>query len=434
MKIQIRLYFFLYIFLINIALLKSQSLHIVDVEDCNYPTIAVTFELGKPGVCDFSKLKVVEKDNVCNFHPDYYFEQQQKRLIAFIVDESLFYNSQSHSFIYKLIKTALCNVKYPKLVNTLIISNSNSELRYKPISIEFTDSCMSMVEKYDSIIVSQLPYKKGIDRMFNYINKYNVRNVNLVLIKSKSLSGNTFNELQKYSDSLSIKCENIVLKPQLYKQAESTKILTKQIGSAISENSFIELGASERQYKIYFKTRQKGKLNFFELHYIDGVTKGFYKHNNSNRISQNQIPFDYISLVLFVIIIVLLYFLIYKKQRKKEQNQSDYANINHTLNITDTNYGSIKPYLSVVIDDETEKFELKKLRTTIGRGNDNDILIPNLTISNHHATITNEGGVFYIEDNDSTNGVLVNDIKISKHEIKTTDIIRVGKASLHLTF
>ena len=104
------------------------------------------------------------------------------------------------------------------------------------------------------------------------------------------------------------------------------------------------------------------------------------------------------------------------------------------INPQKTNYGSITPYITIEIENQLDKFELKKLRTSIGRHSDNDILIPNLTISNHHATITNEGGVFYIQDNDSTNGTFVNEIKITKSPLKTEDSVRLGKAKLSLTY
>jgi len=74
------------------------------------------------------------------------------------------------------------------------------------------------------------------------------------------------------------------------------------------------------------------------------------------------------------------------------------------------------------------------LTTTIGRKKNCDILIDNLTISSHHASITNEGGEFYIQDHESTNGIFVNDIKVNKKTIKNGDIIRLGKAILMIHY
>ena len=119
---------------------------------------------------------------------------------------------------------------------------------------------------------------------------------------------------------------------------------------------------------------------------------------------------------------------------EKRINLERGSKIAATISPKKTNYGSITPYVTIELEGHIDKFELKKLRTAIGRHSDNDILIANLTISNHHAMITNEGGVFYIQDNDSTNGTFINDIKITKSMLKTEDSVRIGKATLFLTY
>ena len=71
---------------------------------------------------------------------------------------------------------------------------------------------------------------------------------------------------------------------------------------------------------------------------------------------------------------------------------------------------------------------------SIGRADDNDIVIHNRTVSSHHATLSFEGGVFYISDNDSTNGIFVNDIKITKSKVNNDDIIRIGAVFAKLKY
>jgi pSer/pThr/pTyr-binding forkhead associated (FHA) protein len=154
----------------------------------------------------------------------------------------------------------------------------------------------------------------------------------------------------------------------------------------------------------------------------------------------------FILVILFLLLLSILLMINMMRLKKKrsiskgrpKQNghklKEETSKIAATLDPKKTNYGSITPYITIELDGQFEKFDLKKLRTTIGRHSDNDILIANLTISNHHATVTNEGGVFYIQDNDSTNGTFVNDIKITKTSIKPEDSVRLGKAKLHLTY
>ena len=89
--------------------------------------------------------------------------------------------------------------------------------------------------------------------------------------------------------------------------------------------------------------------------------------------------------------------------------------------------GKIVPKLVAMDGDRQQVFNITKLTMTIGRNDANDIVLDNRTVSGTHATLTNEGGFFYIADNDSTNGIFVNDIRItSKNKVSTGDQIRIG--------
>jgi len=74
---------------------------------------------------------------------------------------------------------------------------------------------------------------------------------------------------------------------------------------------------------------------------------------------------------------------------------------------------------------------LKKVATRIGRGKDNDIVFLNDSISSNHAEIhrRREGGVFIV-DLSSTNGVYVNDQKVSQFELSDGDLIEIGDVKL----
>ena len=96
--------------------------------------------------------------------------------------------------------------------------------------------------------------------------------------------------------------------------------------------------------------------------------------------------------------------------------------------------GQQTPKLIADNDGERITFDLNKLVMSLGRADDNDIVIPNRTVSSHHATLSFEGGVFYISDNDSTNGIFVNDIKITKSKVHNNDIIRIGSVFAKLNY
>lgn len=67
---------------------------------------------------------------------------------------------------------------------------------------------------------------------------------------------------------------------------------------------------------------------------------------------------------------------------------------------------------------------------TIGRRNDNDILINNLAVSGYHAKIDSVGEGFVVVDLQSKNGSFVNEKLIHSHWLQDGDIISIGKHSL----
>jgi hypothetical protein len=88
--------------------------------------------------------------------------------------------------------------------------------------------------------------------------------------------------------------------------------------------------------------------------------------------------------------------------------------------------GKIIPRLLVQDGDKKMVFELSKMIITIGRKETNDIVIENRTVSSNHAALSFEGGLFYITDNNSTNGTFINDMRITKGKICPDDIVRIG--------
>ncbi|MEK7287005.1 MAG: FHA domain-containing protein, partial [Elusimicrobiota bacterium] len=69
---------------------------------------------------------------------------------------------------------------------------------------------------------------------------------------------------------------------------------------------------------------------------------------------------------------------------------------------------------------------------TVGRKEDNDIVIDNPAVSGHHCKIYLQGDTFFIDDLNSTNGTFVNDKKIIRSKIQNNDIIGIVKHALVL--
>ena len=80
--------------------------------------------------------------------------------------------------------------------------------------------------------------------------------------------------------------------------------------------------------------------------------------------------------------------------------------------------------------EKIEEIELNKEVISIGRKNDNDIHIDNLSVSGHHAKITTVLNDSFVEDLQSTNGTYVNGTLIKKQALIHGDIIRIGKHEL----
>ena len=82
-------------------------------------------------------------------------------------------------------------------------------------------------------------------------------------------------------------------------------------------------------------------------------------------------------------------------------------------------------YLTLLLDGQTQKeYVLEKDLITIGRAPESDVVIENLGISAHHATINSTS--LTIEDT-SANGTYVNNERIKSHVLENGDLIKLGK-------
>ena len=78
------------------------------------------------------------------------------------------------------------------------------------------------------------------------------------------------------------------------------------------------------------------------------------------------------------------------------------------------------------------RHSLTKTAVRIGRSQDNDVYLPNDSISSHHAEIhRRREGDFYIVDLSSTNGVIVNEKEVSQAELNHGDLIELGEVRLY---
>jgi FHA domain len=74
-----------------------------------------------------------------------------------------------------------------------------------------------------------------------------------------------------------------------------------------------------------------------------------------------------------------------------------------------------------------KEYPFLKDSVTIGREDDNTIVIPNLAVSGYHARIDKAGSEFIITDLQSTNGTFLNNKKVVSQKLAHGDNILIGK-------
>jgi len=90
--------------------------------------------------------------------------------------------------------------------------------------------------------------------------------------------------------------------------------------------------------------------------------------------------------------------------------------------------------LDLMFKDKVLKhIETDQSEITIGRGNNNDIIIDNLAVSKEHAAIVKLPDGYGLVDLNSTNGTLLNDKDIQKASLAPQDRITIGKHTLSIT-
>src|SRR6266542_6985275 len=77
-------------------------------------------------------------------------------------------------------------------------------------------------------------------------------------------------------------------------------------------------------------------------------------------------------------------------------------------------------------DGRSQAYTLVRDQASFGRASDNDIVLNDFSVSRRHAYLKNESGSWVIHDNQSTNGVRVNDQLVPRAAVKDGDEAVVG--------
>jgi len=82
--------------------------------------------------------------------------------------------------------------------------------------------------------------------------------------------------------------------------------------------------------------------------------------------------------------------------------------------------------LSGLIEGNGRVFPLDREEIRLGRGSDNDIVLPDFSVSRKHAAVKREGDGWFVYDLKSTNGVQVNGLSINKAPLRSGDLVKIG--------
>jgi pSer/pThr/pTyr-binding forkhead associated (FHA) protein len=82
-------------------------------------------------------------------------------------------------------------------------------------------------------------------------------------------------------------------------------------------------------------------------------------------------------------------------------------------------------------DSQIDEVSLKMGSTTVGRNDNNDIQIDNLSVSGQHARIVYQNGQYFLQDLGSTNNTYINgNMLVGNHSLQEGDIIAIAKYTL----
>jgi pimeloyl-ACP methyl ester carboxylesterase len=88
------------------------------------------------------------------------------------------------------------------------------------------------------------------------------------------------------------------------------------------------------------------------------------------------------------------------------------------------------PHLVLHLPNRTWELQFTKESMTIGRGEENDIPIPDESVSRHHAVIERQGDTYVIRDVRSRHGIWLGKQRVEEHKLTDGDVLSLGRAKL----
>ena len=89
--------------------------------------------------------------------------------------------------------------------------------------------------------------------------------------------------------------------------------------------------------------------------------------------------------------------------------------------------------LQFVVNGEHQVVSLDLDETRFGRSGENEVVLPDYSVSRRHARIVREGDRWWAEDLKSTNGVQLNGQSVQRAEIQAGDGLKIGVFEMQVT-
>ncbi len=432
----------IFILFIVIRLNAQKEIKIVKIDNSEYPQIEMLIKSNKN--LDTSNLQIVEKKQKLHFLASDvpYKEIKHERRILFLINET------EIQTIKNLLRDEISKLKKSDKINIGIMSKGkNGKIKIHYTAPEFSANHQFFVYHIEhSFFEFKFPKSntcKTESRIQSYLFSGNndIKNIGIIIlgnladndlnfcagIQKKTLAPiyvlQTSPLIKEKEDKIIAVC---MKSGGMYTQSKSDKDGLNVLNRYNEDISLDPFNTKSNLKKITFQISGKNNKTGITINYGKESQLFTIRKPKRNELSQKELFLTVFSSVLLIFILLLL--LKYRKYKKKNNRNENNAIELQPMNIT------IPIEINIKGKGLNKNYFFEKHLIRIGRNKDNDIVIPDTTVSGNHAIINKQGKEFTIQDLGSTNGVIVNQKKVKKHVLKTGEKIKLGGIVLYVRF
>ncbi len=472
---------------------SAQKITISNVDNTAYPKINVSVTLQDKGEAQQSDFKVYEKDKeeAFTFAKENNTSGGGGRNICFLIEASGYTHGAAIDQFKTAVISALGTITENDKVNVCYFGKANSDGKtLNVLSAEFTNDKGILKDEVQNKIVAARDTNrvadvfKGIYECLDFFNSKKDLTGNKILIVISAAINNSKSPIKaedciEKSTKFNIPIYTITYRTNNKYAADNfIRLSDKTNGKSSSAKSASEIssditdfmGAAEKAvaatgtgYTLTFDATQSGETNSFDVLYKGEKVSGTYTVPEGQESVLKKYWWMLLIIGVVVIGIVVVIILMMNKGKKaKAEERNRLKNLEErNIQLQEQMRQGVNQRTQVPPSPEAQKFDLKrtiigggggtptlmvssgtfsknfpinKMNMTIGRNAGNDVVIPETTVSGNHASLVNEGGNWFIVDNNSTNGTFVNGTKVSKQKLNNNDLIKLGAANLKVQF